>query len=75
MKMSEDRCQEDQDEEDQRKTSKLIAYLSIKSENCKMRTCNALSNSQVGVLKSPIVHSLKLIKITSNQIGVFPRVP
>ena len=35
--MSEDRCQEDQDEEDQRKTSKLIAYLSIKSENCKMK--------------------------------------
>ena len=29
MQMSEDRCQEDQDEEDQRKTSKLIAYLSI----------------------------------------------
>ena len=28
--MSEDRCQEDQDEEDKkRKTSKLIAYLSI----------------------------------------------
>ena len=27
---------EDQDEEDQRKTSKLIAYLSIKSENCKI---------------------------------------
>ena len=35
MKMSEKRCQEDQDEEYQRKTSKLIAYLSIKSENCK----------------------------------------
>ena len=29
MQMSEDRCQEDQDEEDQKKTSKLIAYLSI----------------------------------------------
>ena len=27
---------EDQDEEDQRKTSKLIAYLSTKSENCKI---------------------------------------
>ena len=27
---------EDQDEEDQRETSKLIAYLSIKSENCKI---------------------------------------
>ena len=27
--MSEDRCQEDQDEEDQRKTCKFIAYLSI----------------------------------------------
>ena len=33
MKMSEDRYQEDQDEEDQWKTSKLIAYLSIKCEN------------------------------------------
>ena len=45
--MSEDRCQEDQDEEDQRKTSNLIAYLSIKSENCKIaqEKCNALSVS------------------------------
>ena len=75
--MSEDRCQEDQDEEDQRKTSKLTAYLSIKSENCKiikMRKCNALSNSQIGVLKNPIVHSLRIIRITSNYISVFPRV-
>ena len=51
--MSKDRYQEDQDEEDQRKTSKLIAYLSIKSENCKNETCNALSNSQTGILKKP----------------------
>ena len=36
IKMSEDRCQENQDEKDQVKTSKLIAYLSIKSENCKI---------------------------------------
>ena len=66
--MSEDRCQENQDEEDQRKTSKLIVYLSIKSKHCKskMEKCNALSNSQIGVLKNSIVHSLKLIKITSN---------
>ena len=38
---------EDQGEEDLRKTSKLIAYLSTKSESCKivkMRKCNALSN-------------------------------
>ena len=35
QKMSGDRGQENQDEEDQRETSKLIAYLSIKSENCK----------------------------------------
>ena len=64
--MAEDRCQEDQDEEDQKKTSKLIAYLSIKSENCKSETCNALSNSQIGVLKNPIVYSLKLVRIISN---------
>ena len=66
--MSEDRCQENQDEEDQRKTSKLITYLSIKSKNCKivkMRKFNALSNSQIGVLKNPIIHSFKLIRITS----------
>ena len=66
MQMSEDRCQEDQNEEDQRKTSKLLAYLSIKGENCKMRKCNALTKSQIGVLIIPIVHSLKLIRITSN---------
>ena len=49
--MSEDRCQkmgkeEKQGEEDQRKTSKLIAYLSIKNENCKIEKgkYNALSN-------------------------------
>ena len=66
MKMSEDSCQEDQDEEDQRKTSKLIAYLSIKSENYKNETCNALSNSQIGVLKNQVVYSLKLVKIISN---------
>ena len=35
--MSEDRSQEDQDQEDQRKTCKLITYLSIKSENHKMK--------------------------------------
>ena len=64
--MSEDRCQEDQDEEDQRKTSKLITYLNIKSENCKNETCNALSNSQIGILKNPIVCSLKLVRIISN---------
>ena len=57
MKMSEDRYQENQDEEDQRKTSKLIAYLSIKIENCKMRKCNVLSNSQIGILKNPMVQS------------------
>ena len=66
MKMSKDRCQDDQDEEDQRKTSKLIAYLSIKSENCKDETCNALSNSQIDVLKNPIVYSLKCVRIISN---------
>ena len=67
MNISEDRCQEDQDEEDQRKTSKLIVYLSIKGENCKIETCNALVNSQIGVLKKNlIVHSLKLVRITSN---------
>ena len=53
MKMLQDRCQEDQDEEDQRKTSKLIAYLSTKSENCKNETCNVLSNSQIEILKKP----------------------
>ena len=37
MKKSEDRSQEEQNEENQRKTSKLIAYLSIKNENCKMK--------------------------------------
>ena len=31
----------------QRKTSKMIAYLSIKSKNCKIETCNASSNRQV----------------------------
>ena len=30
IKRSEDNCQEGQDEEDQRKTSKLIAYFSTK---------------------------------------------
>ena len=65
MKMSEDRGQEDQGE-DQRKKSKLIAYLSIKSENCKNETCNASSNSQTGILKNPIVCSFKLVRIVSN---------
>ena len=40
--MSEDRCQENQDEEDQRKTSKLIVYLSIKSEIVKVKWENAM---------------------------------
>ena len=53
-------------EEDQWKTSKLIAYLSIKSENCKNETCNASSNSQTGILKNPIVCGLKLVKMVSN---------
>ena len=66
MKMSEDRCQEDQDEGDQRKTSKLIAYLSTKSENCKNETCNVLSNSQIGILKNPIVYSLVLVRTILN---------
>ena len=65
MNMLGDRCQEDK-EEDQRKTSKLIAYLSIKSENCKNETCNASSNSQIGILKNPNVCDLKLVRIISN---------
>ena len=36
MKKSEDKNQEGQDEEDQRKTSKLIAYLSTKCVNLSM---------------------------------------
>ena len=66
MKKSADRCHEDQDEKDQRRSSKLIAYLSIKSENCKHETCNALSNSQIDVLKNPNVHNLKLVRFTLN---------
>ena len=62
MKKSEDRSQEEQDEENQRKTSKLIAYLSIKTENCKNETCNASPNSQRGILKNPIICNPKLVK-------------
>ena len=56
--MSEDRCQEDQDDEDQRKTSKLIAYLSTKSENCKNETYNVLSNRHTQKTQSFIVLNL-----------------
>ena len=66
MKKSEDRSQEDQDEKDQRKTSKLIAYLNIKHGNCKSEICNALTNSQTDVLKNPIICGLKLVKMVSN---------
>ena len=74
MKMSENRCHEDKDEENQRKTSKLIAYLSTNSENCKSETCNVLSNNQISVLSNPTVYSLKLVKTVSNLISIFPRI-
>ena len=56
---------EDQDEEDQRKTSKLIAYLSIKSENCIIvqEKMQCFVNSQIGVFKIWIVYSLNIIQI------------
>ena len=52
----------------QRKSSKLIAYLSIESEIVILykRKCNALSNSQTGVSKISIIHKLKLNRIISN---------
>ena len=56
---------EDQDEEDQSKTSKLIAYFTVK--NCKIiqEKCNALSNSQIGMFKISIVHGLNIIQISA----------
>ena len=66
MKKSGDRNQDRQDEEDQGKTSKLIAYLSTKCETCMNETSNALSNSQTGILENPIVCNLKLIRMVSN---------
>ena len=63
MKKSDDKCHEDQHEEDQRKTSKLMAYLSIKSENCKHETCNALSNSQIGIHKTQMFIVLYLSEL------------
>ena len=59
---------EEQDEEDQRKTSKLIAYLSTKIVKLYKRKCNALSNSQISVLKTLIIYSLKLIQISAKFI-------
>ena len=47
---------EEEGEEDQRKTSKLIAYLNIKSENCKRKTAMLC---QIGVSKTSIVYSLQ----------------
>ena len=45
MKKSEDKSQKGQDEESQRKTSKLIAYISSKSENCKIE--QAMLNQRI----------------------------
>ena len=47
MKMSEDRCQEDQEEEDKKgKQVNWLHILALHSENCKSKigNCNALSN-------------------------------
>ena len=55
---------EDQDGEDQRETSKLIAYLSTKSENCKIVRENAML-CQIGVFKISIDWSLNIIHISA----------
>ena len=46
MKMSEDRCQEDQEEDKKGKQVNWLHILALHSENCKSKigNCNALSN-------------------------------
>ena len=56
---------EDQDEEGKRKSSKLIAYLTVKIVKLSKRKCNALSNGQIGVSKMSIVFGLNIIQISA----------
>ena len=74
IKESEDNCQEGQHKEDQRKISKLIAYLSTKTCKFVNVMCNASSNSQIGMLENQVICGLKLIKMVSNYIIISLRV-
>ena len=54
IKKSEDNYQESQENgEDQRKASKLIAYLSTKMYKFVNVMCNASSKSQIGMIENP----------------------
>ena len=66
MKKSEDKCQEDQDEEDQRKEGKMTAYLSSESENCKNENMQCLVKGSDRHTKNPIICGLKLDRIILN---------
>ena len=69
---------EDQDKEDQMKSNKLIAYLSINSENCKSVNWereNAMlhQNGHIGVFKMSIVYSLNFIQISAKFMSNKPK--
>ena len=66
MKKAVDRNQEDQDEEDKRKTSKLIAYLSIKHVNLSMKHAMLHEIVRQVYWRNPIICGLKLIRMVSN---------
>ena len=75
IKKSEDNYQESQEnEEDQRKASKLIAYLSTEMCTFVNVTCNASSNSQIGMIENPVVCGIKLIKTVPNYIVMSSKV-
>ena len=68
IKKSKDHYQESQEEEPKTK-GKQVNWLHILAlEHVKFVSvmCNALSNSQIGMLENSVVYRLKLIKIASN---------